>query len=365
MSELRKTHLNEVHQEARLVEYAGWEMPVYYSGILEEHMSVRQTAGLFDVSHMAKIKVSGPQALELLQFCLTNDISRLLPGQAIYSLMCNPEGGVIDDLIVYRLADDSYLVVANAANESSVYYWLEGHQGETCLANLTDDYTLISLQGPQATDILRPLLNLDPAGIPYFGFADALLSGFPVMVAATGYTGEDGYEIFLPAAQWPATEACRLWRSLLDGGARPCGLGARDTLRLEAGYPLYGHELSAEVNPLQAGLGWAVKFGKGDFIGRAALVQENRTEPVELLAAFKMLERGVPRQGYPIFNGEDQVGRVTSGAYSPVRREDIGLAYVLEPFASPGIRLEMLVRQRRLPLEIVSKPFVDIKAGRR
>ncbi|MDD2485859.1 MAG: glycine cleavage system aminomethyltransferase GcvT [bacterium] len=366
MSELRKTPLNGMHKEARLVDYAGWEMPVYYSGILEEHMAVRQMAGMFDVSHMAKIMVEGPEAIDLLQLCLTNNIALIAPGRAIYSLMCNPQGGVIDDLIVYRFSDESYMVVANAVNEQSVYYWLKGHLPDkgVSLRNLTDNYALIALQGPIAAKILKPLMSEDPADMKYFDLAFVNLLGRPCVITRTGYTGEDGFELFLHRSEWSIEQIEDLWEHLAAGGAKPCGLGARDNLRIEAGYPLYGHELSETINPLQAGMGWAVKFNKGDFIGRAALECEDRTEPVELLVGFKMLERSVPRQGYPIFSGEEQVGHVTSGAYSPIRKEDIGMAYVLEPYASAGIRLEAQVRQRRLPLEIMPKPFIEIKAGK-
>ena len=362
----RDTPLRAVHEGlgATMTAFAGWLMPLRYAGEISEHKCVRNAAGLFDLSHMGEIAVTGPQAATALDYALTGRLSALAPGRARYTMICAPDGGVLDDLIVYRLADEEYLVVANAANTATV----AGALGERAagldarVRDQTAEYALIAIQGPRAAAILAPLADIDLDGVKYYSGYRCTVAGQPVLLARTGYTGEDGFELFTAAG---GAEA--LWRALATAGAGdglvPAGLAARDTLRLEAGMPLYGNELSAAVTPFDAGLGRVVVFDKpGDFVGRAALEQRAQAPPRQVLAGLIAGSRRVPRHGYPVTWDGVYRGTVTSGAPSPTLAVPIAMAY-LDPETALAARddtegrLAVDVRGRPEPARITDLPF--------
>lgn len=360
---MKQTPLNQAHRElgARMVEFGGWDMPVQYAGVIEEHLAVRQAAGLFDVSHMGEIEVRGANALALVQLLTTNDAARLVDGQVQYSALCYAEGGVVDDVTLYRHSPDHYLFCVNAANTDKDFAWMEqvlagSGLGDVTLANVSDQYAQIALQGPQAAAILAGLTAVPLDGIAYYHFSSGEVAGVPTLISRTGYTGEDGFELYLPAQS-----AVAVWQQLLAAGQpfglQPVGLGARDTLRLEKGYALYGHELSAAITPLEAGLGWITKLDKPDFIGKAALVAQKQAGVPRRRIALRMLERGIPREGYPVYRDGHQVGTVTSGTMSPSLKVGIALALV-ETAAASAPELEIGIRDRRLRAQVVKTPFV-------
>ena len=357
---LKRTPLYEQHRQlgARLVEFGGWEMPVQYSGILEEHRAVRTRAGLFDVSHMGEFSVKGPGAPAFLQYLVPNDVSRLAINQALYTQLCRPDGGVVDDLLVYHLAENTYMLVVNAGNIDKDFAWVQQHsQGfEVELANQSYETGLLALQGPEAQAILQPLTQVDLAAIAYYHCAPGVVSRVNCLISRTGYTGEDGFELYCSA-----DEVLDLWRDLLAAGKErgllPAGLGARDTLRLEAAYCLYGHELDDTTNPLEAGLGWTVKLAKGDFIGHDALAQIKAEGLKRKLVGVEMIERGVCRGGYAVYDDERQIGTLTSGAPSPTLNKNIGLGYVEIGQAMPGKIVQIDIRGRRAAAQIVALPF--------
>ena len=360
---LRQTPLNAVHKRmgAKMVEFGGWEMPVRYTGDLEEHRAVRTAAGLFDLGHMGQINVTGPDALPFLQWLLTNDFAALPVGKAQYTLLCNPQGGVLDDLIVYRLPE-RWFVVVNAANRESDVAWMQARRAERrdldlTVADISDETGMLALQGPRAEAILQKLTGADLATLPYFHAVETTVAGVPTLIGRTGYTGEDGFELFCGARH-----AGHLWDALLEAGRpeglQPIGLGARDTLRLEAKMALYGHELNEEINPLEAGLGWAVNFDKGDFVGREALLQVKEQKPARRLVGFRMVERGgAPRAGYEVQVDGEPVGHVTSGTHSPTLSQSIGLALVRRDVAGVGKPLDVVIRGRPVRAEQVKTPF--------
>ncbi len=361
---LRRTALYDTHRAlgARMVPFGGWEMPVQYRGVLEEHEAVRSRAGLFDVSHMGEIVVSGPGALAAVQRISTNDASRLEIGQVQYATMCRPTGGAVDDLTVYRLADDRYLLCVNAANIEKDHAWIVEQAGRTpgvTIANESPQWSLLALQGPRAEAILAKLTRLDLPSIGYYRFAQGEVDGVPAIVSRTGYTGEDGFEIYLP---WEAGP--RLFARLLEAGGPeglvPAGLGARDTLRLEMAYALYGHELDDATTPLEAGLGWVVKLDKGDFVGRDALARQKAEGVRKKLVGLEVQGAGICRAGHAIYapGGDRPVGAVTSGTMSPTLRKAIGLGYVPPELSAAGTALEVDVRGKRLPVRVVKTPFV-------
>lgn len=342
-----------------MVEFAGWEMPVQYAGVVEEHRAVRSRAGLFDVSHMGEIRVFGPEAEVLLQRLTPNDVSRLVPGRAHYSGLLTEEGTYVDDLLVYRLGEEEFLLVVNAANAEADLAWMEEHrEGRAEVEDRSDDYALLALQGPEAEAILQPLTPLALEEIRYYRFATGDVGGTRALVSRTGYTGEDGFELYVSPEDAPG-----LWDALLDEGASrglvPAGLGARDTLRLEAGMALYGHEIDRETTPLEAGLDWVVKLDKGDFIGRDALERQRREGPEKKLAGFRVTGRGIARQGHELVGaGEGEVvGRVTSGTWSPTFEEAIGMAHLPPELAEAGSRVAIRVRSREVEAEVVELPF--------
>ena len=357
---LKRTPLYEAHVSigARMVEFAGWEMPVQYTGHVREHMAVREAAGLFDVSHMGEIEIRGADALALVQHISTNDASKLQDNQVQYSTMTNEAGGVLDDMLVYRLNAEYFLLVVNAGITDSDYEWIKAHAGESSVEvhNTSSAFALLALQGPQAEPILQPLTDHMLDRIPYYWSQRVLVDGVGCRVSRTGYTGEDGFEILCDAAH-----ARHLWNRLLitgsDRGLIPCGLAARNTLRLEAAYRLYGHDMDQTTTPLEAGLGWVVKFAKGDFIGRGALVKQKEEGLKRKLVGFEVLDRAPARDGYPMVLGDKQVGVVTSGSPAPYLRKNIGLAYLPIEHSAVGTELFVVIRSRNVPARVVETPF--------
>ncbi|MBA2287614.1 MAG: glycine cleavage system aminomethyltransferase GcvT [Ktedonobacteraceae bacterium] len=362
---LKRTPLYEQHRllGARMVDFGGWEMPVQYSGILEEHRAVRTHAGLFDVSHMGEFKVEGAGALAFLQYLVPNDVSRLAIHQALYAPLCLPSGGVIDDLLIYRLAELHYMVVVNAANIDKDFAWFEQQARgfkDVSLTNQSETTALLALQGPEAQAILQPCTDIDLASIRYYRCEPGTVDGVTCIVSRTGYTGEDGFELYCAPVDAPT-----LWRDLLAAGKErgllPAGLGARDTLRLEAGLCLYGHELDEQTNPLEAGLNWTIKFDKGDFIGRDALLQVREQGPKRKLIGIELVDRGVPRAGYAIYDDEQTRGLLTSGAPSPTLNKNIGMGYIETSHAVVGHTVQIDIRGRRTAAQIVTLPFYKRK----
>ena len=351
--ELRRTPLYDEHKSlgARIVDFAGWEMPVQYSGIKAEHEAVRNHAGIFDVSHMGEAVFRGPQAEEAVQRLVTRDVGRLDEGQAGYSAVCYEDGGTVDDVIVYRRPDD-FLIVVNASNrEKDLEHFKDNVEDlDVEVADESDDWALLALQGPEASDILQNLTDANLSGLKPFRFVEGEVAGARTTISRTGYTGEDGFELYLSPDDAP-----RVWRELLEAGATPAGLGARDTLRLEAGMCLYGNELDPETTPLEAGIGFAVHLDKEqEFIGQGPLRREKEEGLRKKLVGFEVEGRGIARHDYPARVGEEDVGRVTSGTLSPTLGKAIGLALV-----SPGVedRFEVVIRDRPVEVRTVPLPF--------
>lgn len=360
---MKRTPLYDTHRSlgARLIEFGGWEMPVQYSGILSEHRAVRARVGLFDLSHMGEIEVSGPGALAVCQELLVSDLARVQLGQAHYSVLCYPDGGTVDDVIVYRTAENHYLFCVNAANSEKDFEWMQTHnQGRAEVRNRSDEYALIAVQGPRAATALQRLMTLDLSQIRRYWCSTGEVGGVPALVARTGYTGEDGFELFVPASL-----AVTAWNACLDAGQHegiiPVGLGARDTLRLEAGYLLYGNDIDAQTTPLEAGLHRLVKFSKDTFIGRDALVRQQTQGLSRQLIGLVMSEPGVPRHGYALWHGEHPIGRVTSGSQSPTLGIGIALGYVPPMYATTGTPVEVEIRGRRAHGQVADRPFYHKK----
>jgi aminomethyltransferase len=355
---LRRTPLYEEHVRAgaRLVPFAGWEMPVSYEGVGAEHLAVRRSCGVFDVSHMGQIETSGPAAMELLQRLLSNDVDAIEASGAQYSVICNDDGGILDDLFTYRLADDRYLTVTNAANHERDFAWFakhaEGFDAE--VADAASSYAMLAVQGPQGRALADRLFvgKLPPrmrtARLP---LEPGLDGETEALVCGTGYTGEDGVEILISPDAAPA-----LWRALLEAGAAPAGLGARDTLRLEVCFHLYGNDMDESRGPIEAGLGWCCKEATG-FIGAEAVAAAREQSPAEKLVPFSLTERGIPRQGNPIVHDGEAVGVVTSGTHSTCLERGIGMGYVRADLAEPGTELEIDVRGKRRPARVETKPL--------
>jgi aminomethyltransferase len=358
---LRRTplHASHVALHARMVPYAGYEMPVQYTSIIEEHRAVRGAVGLFDLSHMGELHLSGPEALAFARYAVVSDPGLLEPGQAQYSMLCAPDGGIIDDLIVYRV-EDGYLVVCNAANHDAVMAQLESLRShgdfDVTLADRSDETALIAPQGPRAAELLGRLTDVDLSSLGNYRSTPGRVAGTECLVARTGYTGEDGFELFCAARR-----AQRLWDALIstgeDLGLQPCGLGSRDTLRLEAGMPLYGNELDRSVNPYEANLGRVVKLEKGEFVGRSALAAIQQTGPQRKLVGLMMRDEAIARHGYPVLVGGAPTGVVTSGTLSPSLGERIAMAYLPAADAALGAEVEVVVRDRPHPAEQVKLPF--------
>ena len=355
----RRTPLYEAHRSlgARLIEFGGWEMPVHYSGILAEHRAVRTQAGLFDLSHMGEIEIAGPRALEVCQELLVTDVARVQLWQAQYSVLCYPNGGCVDDVIVYRVDDDRYLLCVNAANIEKDWNWITDHnRGRAQIKDCSEEYALIAVQGPNSVSIVQSLVSQDLTTIRRYWFAAGEAAGCRALIARTGYTGEDGFELFVSA-----TDSLVVWNACLKAGRQfglvPVGLGARDTLRLEAGLLLYGNDLDADSSPLEAGLARLVHFDKKAFLGREALCQQQSEGLSKRLIGLKVEGNGIPRHGYSLWSGAQQIGKVTSGTQSPTLGVGIGLGYVLPTHATVGAELEVEIRNRRAPARVIKLPF--------
>jgi len=357
-----RTPLYKVHRAlgARMIEFGGWQMPVQYSGILAEHRAVRAQVGLFDLSHMGEIEIAGPLAYAVCQELFVTDIARIRIMQAQYSVMCFADGGIVDDVIIYRLAEERYLVCVNAANRTTDYEWMMEHnRGRADMTDRSDEYALVALQGPQAQTVLSQITPHDLSSIRRYWAAQGEVAGVPTLLARTGYTGEDGFELFVPAAR-----AEHIWQACGEAGGPsnlvPVGLGARDTLRLEAGYLLYGNDIDARTTPLEAGLRRLVHFEAGPFIGAEAL-REQQTDGIEKhLVGIKMEGAGIPRQGYGIWSAQEskrQVGVVTSGTQSPMLGVGIALGYVSPSCTDSGTPLIVAIRSRHVPATVVKPPF--------
>jgi aminomethyltransferase len=351
-------HAEHVALGAKIVPFAGYEMPVQYpAGITAEHQAVRTAAGLFDVSHMGEFMVRGARAEEFVQYVTTNDVTRVEVGQAQYSTLCNEEGKLLDDLLVYRF-EDHWMLVVNGSNRVKDWEWVSRYAGRfgVELEDRTDDIALLALQGPRAQEILARLTDHDLDSIRYYRFAEGVVDGVGMIISRTGYTGEDGFELYVPAEH-----AAALWRRLLEVGAGDgliaTGLGCRDSLRLEMGYALYGNDLDEERTPLEAGLAWVTKLDKGDFVGRDALARQKEEGVKVRLAGFRLKERGFPRHGYGVAVDGATVGEVTSGVLSPSLGQGVGLAYLPVASAKQGTEIGIVIRDRAIPAEVVRPPF--------
>jgi len=368
MDALRRTpfyDLYSAYAESRCIDFGGWELPVQFTGIVKEHEAVRQQAGLFDVSHMGEFMVIGSGAEAFLQKMTTNDVSRLTDGAAQYTLLCYPNGGVVDDLLVYRLSEGHYMLVVNASNIDKDFQWLQEHLtsefGEVTLTNVSDETLLLALQGPLAETILAEVTDAPISVLKPFHFIErATVCGVEVLISRTGYTGEDGFEIYAPLEG-----AETLWNGLLAAGAphglTPAGLGARDTLRFEAKLPLYGQELSADITPLEAGVQFFVKLDKIDFIGRDALIQQKETGIPRRLVGLEMIDRGIPRSHYPVWADGVKIGEVTTGTQSPTLKRNLGLALIDAAYSEIGTEVYVEIRGKQLKAVVIKAPFYKYK----
>lgn len=362
--ELKKTPLNRMHRElgGKMVDFGGWDMPVQYTaGVIEEHMRTRTAAGLFDVSHMGEIWVEGPDAISFVNGLTTNDVTKLVDGQAHYSALTNEAGGVVDDLLVYRFGPEKLLLVVNAATTDKDWEWITSHKKDEAvtLTNASADYCQIAVQGPKAVGILQQLTDTKLDDIKYYWFETGKVDGVDSIISRTGYTGEDGFEVYASPEF-----AEQLWNKLLETGGYgtpdgilPAGLAARNTLRLESAMSLYGHELADDIAPLEAGLGWITKLQKGDFIGRDALSDLKEKGLQRKLVGFEMIDRGIARDGFDVYVGEDKIGIVTSASPAPFLKKNIGLAMVPVEFANVGQQITIDIRGKQAVASIVPTPF--------
>jgi aminomethyltransferase len=361
---LMKTPLNEAHRKAggKMVDFGGWDMPVQYSaGVIAEHLATRTGAGLFDVSHMGEIWVEGEDAIEFVNRITTNDVTKLIDGQAHYSALTNKNGGVVDDLLVYRFYHDKLLLVVNAGTTEKDWDWITSLKKDEAitLTNASKDYCQIAVQGPKAIEILQKLTDFNLNDIKYYYFTVDRVDDVEAIISRTGYTGEDGFEVYAGKEY-----AEQLWDKLLEtggygseNGILPCGLAARNTLRLESAMSLYGHELGDDISPLEANLGWICKLGKGEFIGRDALVKQKENGLKRKLVGFEMTDRGIARDGFDVYINEEKIGQVTSGSPAPFLKKNIGLAFVPIEFAKTGQEITIDVRGKKLTAQIVPIPF--------
>jgi aminomethyltransferase len=357
-----RTPLHDIHRQAggRMVEFAGWDMPVQYEGILAEHEAVRTRVGLFDVSHMGEVVFRGPKALESLNRLFTNDLSKVADGQAQYGCLCRETGGIVDDVVVYRRSAEDLLVCVNAANRAKDFEWLAAHAGGADVRNESDEWAQLAVQGPLAAQLVQRLTNVNLSALRSYRFAAGEVAGIPCLVARTGYTGEDGLELFCPPG-----DAARLWGELMEAGRheriQPAGLGARDSLRLEMAYRLYGSDMDDSTTPLEAGLGWVVKLDKGEFMGRDALLRQREQGLARKLVGFVLTDPGIPRHGYPVLQDGARVGQVTSGTKSPSLGTSIGLAYVPPALAAEGSTFAVEIRERPAAARAAKTPFYTRK----
>ncbi len=367
MSEVKKTPIYEEHlrASAKIVEFAGWMMPVEYAGLRKEHHCVRENVGLFDVSHMGEIRFRGPKALETLEWLTSNHVAKLSSGQAQYSLLPNEAGGLVDDIIIYCFEKGTdYLVCVNAANTAKDFAWMQKHNRGAEITDESSKWGQIAVQGPKALELVSLVFSPDVLKIESFQFSLLPYQGQNSILARTGYTGEDGLEIFVPQDQ-----AASLWRELLQKGTQfgvqPIGLGARDTLRTEMKYSLYGQEIDDQTSPYEAGLGWVVKPDLKDFLGKGPILAAKEQGLKRKLVGFKMLDRGIPRHSYPVVDESGEaLGHVTSGTLSPTLNDNIGIAYVKVDFSAPGSKFYVQIRDRRVLAEVVPTPFVKVKGAK-
>lgn len=360
MSNAKRTPLYEMYANhgGKIVEFAGWEMPVQYSNIMEEHHAVRKAAGLFDVSHMGEVLVTGTEAEAFVDYLVTNNVKKLNELQVMYTLMCYPHGGIVDDLLIYKYHSEKYMLVVNASNVDKDFAWIveNGKDFNVEITNLSDQTSQLALQGPHAEEILQKLTVHDLSTIKFFYFVETEVAGKQVIVSRTGYTGEDGFEIY-----GKPEDAVDLWNAMLETGkelgAVPIGLGARDTLRFEAVLPLYGHEISETITPLEAGLKFFVKLDKENFIGKQALVKQMEEGQPRKLVGFEMIDRGVPRADYEVVKEGEVIGHVTTGSYSPTLDKNIGLALVKTQYSEVGTEFEILRGKKTLKAKVIPLPF--------
>lgn len=365
MDDFKKTSLFPNYEKygGKIVEYAGWKMPVEFEGLTTEHEAVRTAAGLFDVSHMGEIQVKGKDAVKYLQLLLTNNIETMQDNQVIYTFMCYPSGGVVDDLLVYKYSAQYYLLVVNAANIGKDYQWMIDNKGsfDIEIMNISNEISEVALQGPKSEQILQKLTDTNLSEIrSFFLKTDVNIAGANCFISRTGYTGEDGFEIYLRNS-----DASGVWEKILEAGQaegiKPVGLGARDTLRFESALPLYGNEISQDITPIEAGLGFFVKFDKGEFIGREALLKQKQAGTDRKLAAFEMLENGIPRHGYEVLANGEKIGFVTTGYHSPTLNKNIGFALIQKKYSELGSVIEVKIRKRIVKAKIVEKKFYEKK----
>ena len=358
---LRQTAFYEIHRRlgAKIVGFAGYQMPVQYSGIVEEHRRVREHVGLFDVSHMGEVEISGGGALDFVQHITINDASKLFEGRVQYSAMCYGDGGIVDDLLVHHLGD-RYLLVINCANIQKDLDWMRAHAtGDVHIRDTSNEVSLLALQGPQSLATLQRLTSTDISTLPYYHFLRVTISGVDMLVSRTGYTGELGFELCFPSQVSNAEE---VWRALMEAGSEfgigPVGLGARDTLRLEMGYCLYGHDIDQTTNPIEAGLGWITRGQKGAFVGRDAILSAKKAGVARRLVGFVLEDKAVPRQHYALQDDGGSVGTVRSGTFSPTLQKGIGMGYVETRYTKPGTPLSLQVRDREFDATVVPLPFI-------
>lgn len=359
--DLKRTVLYPLYEKygGKVVDYAGWELPVEFSGLSMEHEAVRTRAGLFDVSHMGEIEVKGKEGTAFLEKLMTNNVGAMTDNQVIYTFMCYEDGGVVDDLLIYKYGDKEYLLVVNASNADKDFLWMKDHMTgyDVEISNISGDISELALQGPKAETILQKLTdeNLSSLG-PFHLIRNVEAGGFKCLISRTGYTGEDGFEIYMSNKDCPI-----IWEKIMEAGKNEgllaAGLGARDTLRFEVALPLYGNEISQEISPIEAGFGFFVKFDKGDYIGRQALLKQKEEGPKRKLVGFEMVENGIPRHGYPVFDEEEEIGFVTTGYHSPSLVKNIGFALIKADKALMGEEIEIQIRKKRAKAKIVDKRF--------
>ncbi len=357
-----KTPLFEIHKRlgAKIIEFGPWLMPLYYTSIIDEHNTVRNKVGLFDVSHMGEFSIRGKDALAFIQRLITNDTSHLSNNQALYTPMCNNNGTIIDDLLVYKFSDEYFMLVVNATNIEKDYRWIEGvarrFDKDISLKNISDETSLLALQGPKAKEALQKLTNLDLSQTKHYWFKEGKIEGIQAIVSRTGYTGEDGFEIYIRPEC-----ASKIWNRLLEIGKeeeiKPVGLGARDTLRLECAMLLYGNDMDETKTPLETNIAWTVKFNKKDFIGKEALLRQKAEGIKQRLIGLELLERGIPRHNYLILKDKEKIGTVTSGSFSPTLKKGIGLGYVKTDFAKEGTEIQIQRREKLAKARIAKIPF--------
>ena len=356
---MKKTALNQLHHNlgAKMIDFGGWEMPVQYTGIIEEHQAVRNNCGLFDVSHMGEIEITGPGATSYVNELVTNQVD-VEVGKVIYTPMCYENGGIIDDLLVYKIKTDYYLLVVNASNKDKDFEWISKNAPDDVnVKDLSDQFSLLALQGPKSKEVLRSLVNFDLNDLKSFRLLNQEVNGHEMIISRTGYTGEDGFELYLKPDVAETT-----WNAIMEAGKNydimPVGLGCRNTLRLEAALCLYGNDIDEEINPLEAGLNWTVKFDKNDFYGKSALLEISDAGVERKLIGFILKDRGIARNGYDIEVEGEKVGFVTSGSFSPTLDENIGMGYLKNQYAKAGKEIKILIRNREVKAEVVELPFI-------